>query len=61
MKTKTNLPTSRRIPRGRVAERPTLTKDGVQWTGVTSAYIFALVLDAGLIALLIWCATGHAA
>jgi hypothetical protein len=39
----------------------TLAKDGVQWTGVTTAYIFALVLDAGLIALLIWCATGHAA
>lgn len=37
----------------------TLAKYGVQWIGVTSAYTVALVLDAVLIALLIWCVTGR--
>lgn len=37
----------------------TLARDGLQWTGVTTAYMFALVLDAALLALLIVSVTGR--
>lgn len=37
----------------------TLAKHGVIWHGVTTAYVFALFLDAALIALLILCVTGN--